>query len=483
MSMPAGRPSQMWRSSTWIFAAELLVVPTGLVTAGVLSRQLGPEQYGIFTLAATVVGWISWTVISMLSRAANRSIAVAENWQPVAAEVIRVHVVAGLSVGALVLLSADALSHAFRQPAITWPLRLMALDLPLMIVAQGYRSVLTGSGNQSYLARLAAVRWIVRMCAIVGFVLLGFSVLGAAGGLVVASAAELVVAYRRVGRPARGSPAVARTIRMDLLSLAVPVSLAAIGLRLFDRADLYLLSVLGASAEDLGVYGAAQNLTIVASLLAGAVAPVVLATISRMRRDEDLVAASQIARQVMSLPYLVLPFAALASASAPQIMGVVYGARFGGSAVPFALLAFASVAQLSVAFSSVLLVAFGRPWLVLSVCIPMLILLGLLGRWLVPTAGVAGASEAMLLASLGGAGVAQMLTALVANAHARWRSIIAGGVLAVGCYGAARVWPTASTLGALVELTVLSTCIVLLLLVSGELRWSAWRLGRVPTPS
>lgn len=469
--------SQMWKHSTWIFAAELLVVPTGLITAGVLTRRLGPDLYGIFTLAATIVAWLHWTVISMFSRAANRTIAVAVDWQPVAAEVIRLHALAGVLIGSLLLIGAGALANVFRQPALVGPLRLLALDLLLVILAQGYRSILLGRGDQRYVSRLAAVRWIVRMCAVVAFVAWGYAVLGAVSGLIVASCAELVVARRRVGVPTRASGPIAQRIRAELLTLAIPVSLGAIGLRFFDRADLFLMSVLGGTPEALGIYGAAQNLTLVGSLLAWAVGPVVLSSVLRMRRAEQHVAAASVERQVMTLPYLLVPFAALASGAAPVLMGLVYGEAFAASAMPFSILAFASVAQLSIAFSTTLFVAAGRPWLVLAVSIPMLLILTLCGIWLIPARGIVGASLSMLVASVGGAVIAQTLVAQVVGAAAARRSIAVGILMAVAAYAAARALPSTSAIGEIAELAMLGGGVVALLRVSGELTWSPWRFG------
>jgi O-antigen/teichoic acid export membrane protein len=41
-----------------VFLGEMLLVPTGLVTAAFLTRKLAPEGYGLFAVAATLVAWI-----------------------------------------------------------------------------------------------------------------------------------------------------------------------------------------------------------------------------------------------------------------------------------------------------------------------------------------------------------------------------------------------------------------------------------------
>jgi len=51
-------PHRPGLESARIFAAQLLIRPTGLITAGFLTRQLGPEPYGVLTLAVMTVGWL-----------------------------------------------------------------------------------------------------------------------------------------------------------------------------------------------------------------------------------------------------------------------------------------------------------------------------------------------------------------------------------------------------------------------------------------
>jgi O-antigen/teichoic acid export membrane protein len=38
-----------------VFLAEALLLPTGLLTTAYVTRKLGPEGYGLFVLAATLV--------------------------------------------------------------------------------------------------------------------------------------------------------------------------------------------------------------------------------------------------------------------------------------------------------------------------------------------------------------------------------------------------------------------------------------------
>jgi hypothetical protein len=68
----------------WVFLAEALVLPTGVVTAAFLTRKLGLQGYGLFTLAVMVVGWSEWTITSLFAHATVKLVSETKDWQPVA---------------------------------------------------------------------------------------------------------------------------------------------------------------------------------------------------------------------------------------------------------------------------------------------------------------------------------------------------------------------------------------------------------------
>ena len=85
-----------------VFLAEALILPTGLLTAAFLTRRLGPEGYGLLTLVATIVSWVEWSITSVFARAAVKFVGEAQDWRPVGATVLRLHIM--MSGGAVVVL-------------------------------------------------------------------------------------------------------------------------------------------------------------------------------------------------------------------------------------------------------------------------------------------------------------------------------------------------------------------------------------------
>src|SRR5262245_12459863 len=86
-SFPTGR--HLRDGTVRVFLAEALMLPTGLLTVAVLTRRLGPHDYGLFVLAATLVIGIETTISSLFSRATVKFIGAAEDWRGVGATVLR----------------------------------------------------------------------------------------------------------------------------------------------------------------------------------------------------------------------------------------------------------------------------------------------------------------------------------------------------------------------------------------------------------
>jgi len=52
--------------ATRVFLAEALIFPSGLIIVIFLTRKLGPESYGHFTLAAAIITWLALLMIAAL---------------------------------------------------------------------------------------------------------------------------------------------------------------------------------------------------------------------------------------------------------------------------------------------------------------------------------------------------------------------------------------------------------------------------------
>ncbi len=126
----------MMKGTIRVFLGEALLLPTGLLTAAFLTRKLAPEGYGLFTVAATMVAWVEWSISATFSRATFKLIGEADDWRPIGAAVARLHLVLGGVTAVTLWLCADLIASLFKAPALGSYLRLFAIDIPIFSLAK-----------------------------------------------------------------------------------------------------------------------------------------------------------------------------------------------------------------------------------------------------------------------------------------------------------------------------------------------------------
>jgi O-antigen/teichoic acid export membrane protein len=391
--------------SAWVLVAEGLAVPSGLLTVAVATRFLGPGEYGLFALAATAVAWVEWGLASGFARAGVRLISEASDWRP--AGTALVHHQFGVSVLAMLALwlLADPIADQLGEPRLTEYLRLYAIDIPLFGLAQAHRGVLIGLGHFGHRAMASAGRWTARALLIVILLELGLSVEGAILGSLGASVVELAIARWRVRptlltRPGAGYPM--RRVWGD----AGPLFALGLGMRVLEKLDLVLLKALGGSAEQAGIYAAAQNLTIGPGLVALAASPILLATLSRLVHAGAPDEARGVGREALRLMVVLAPIAAIAAAVSPEVAVLLYGRAFTDSGPLAAVLMLGAAAMAAFSLVTSVLIGAGRSTWSVGLVLGMLAL-ALIGHLVaIPRWGPLGAavvtSAATSVGALGG---------------------------------------------------------------------------------
>jgi O-antigen/teichoic acid export membrane protein len=458
-----------------VFLAEALIVPTGLLTVALLTRHLGPSDYGRYTLAVTFVLWLEWGFSAPFARAAVRLVGGAAEWGPMAALVVRVQFVVGVLTALALWLTAPIVARTLDEPALSSLLRLFSLDLPLFALAQAHQQVLIALGHFRVRALLSAARWIVRLALIAAAVAFGLSVRGIVMAVVSTTAIEVALARRFVRPQLFGRVEV--PVR-QMFDYAVPLLLSALCLRVFDRIDVVLLKFFGRTSAEVGMYGAAQNLTLVTGLFSLSFSPILLSTLAQAVRAGDMTHARRIARDSMKIGLLLLPVAAIVAASARDIVALVFGTQYLASTAVFQWLIFAGVASVAISIVVAVLTGGSRPFWTLYAVAPLPVIAIIAHTWAIPRFGPVGAAMVTTLCGCGGAmfGVVAVyrLWQVTPPATSALRSVIlaAAGALA------ASSWPSPGVL-VIVKLAVLGLGVLVLLLVSGEFGQPRTRIDQV----
>ena len=175
--MRTQRSDTLARGTAFGILAEAIVLPTGLVSAAILTRSLGLELYGLIGVVMAAVGPVSWLLSSVLGLRSGVKIIAASD-DPIAASsgLLRLNLLIGV-VGALIFAgAAPILAEVLGQPAIVLALQLGAAELLLLPVARSHRDSLIATGAYSRAGIAAAVFNVVRLGGVILFILMGLGI-------------------------------------------------------------------------------------------------------------------------------------------------------------------------------------------------------------------------------------------------------------------------------------------------------------------
>ena len=372
-----------------VFLADALILPTGILTFAFLTRRLGPDGFGSFAIVSAIIVWIEASINTIFHRPTLKLVADTKDWKRVGATIVRLHLCVSLVATVLLWLLSPSIGKLFHEETLATYLRLFSLDIPLAGLTDSHRNLLVGIGGFRQRALSSAARWIGRLLLIVVLVELGLSVNGAILGNIGALLIELVVirVYIR--------PPLLTVIRVNLpgfWSYVWPLVLFAISVALFTRLDLFALKILGGTANEAGIYSAAQGLAVVPGIFAASFSPLLLSTLSRLITAGDVSQAKTISLDAMRLVIVLLPFAGMTAGMSYEIVDFVFGPLFRPAAPVFSLLIFGALGMVMISVVTAILTAAGKPKWVLVQGAPLLPIAFVGHILLIPRLGVIGAS-------------------------------------------------------------------------------------------
>lgn len=455
-------------SATRVFVAEALVLPTGMVTAIYLTRHLGPADYGLFSLAATLTGWLAWFVGALYGRATvkllSESPAPAPERSPAVAVMLRAYAITGGATTLALFVCATPLALLFGEPALAPYVRLLSFEVVLFAVAIAHKEILVGLRRFRERAICAAVRWTARMVLMIVLVQSGLSVWGAALGSVLATALELAIARFYV-RPSFTST---DAVPHGVWKMAAPLMGYSICTKLFQRVDLFALKALGGSAADAGYYGAAHNLSIALSLITLSLAPLLLANLVRLRLTGERETAAALCEGSLRFAIALLPFAAAAAGASGRIVPLLFGAQFAPTASIFSVLTFAELAMVLAAIAGSMIVAADRPRIVLAISAGMLVT-AVCGHLLViPRFGAVGAAGVTTAVAIAASLVYARLAATLWQVTFPYRTFLRAALLAVAAASLSAI-SVGPPYWVIPQLALVAVAIVFGFLLTGEL--------------
>ena len=447
-----------------VFLAGLLFPLTGIITAAFLTRRLGPEGYGLLVLSATLVVWIELGINSFFARTTIKFVAEAGDWRSIGVTVSRLHFLAGVGGAVLLALLAFPVATALNEPVLAPYLCLYSLHIPLTSLAQGYQNILVGIGHYRQKAVGTAAQWIARLVLILALVQLGLSIEGAILGSIGASLVELMISRRYTGLSFFGQ---AMFPSRSFWNVGFMLFLSGLSLNGYASLGLVMLKTFGGTAQEAGIYGAAQNLAILPGIFSMAFSPLLFSTLSRMLSAGETRQAKAIGQITMRMVLGLLPLAAMVAGAAHEIVPLFFGQPFEPAAPLFALLIFGAVAfvMISVVMAIVTAVAPARLTLMLSA---PLVFIAITGFWaVIPTFGALGAASVTAICSWLGAGICVAVVYRLWSIYPPVGTLLRSVVISGLAYTLAVIWPTTGLL-LLIKLAFIGGVILLTFFIFRE---------------
>jgi len=448
----------------WVFAAEALMIPTGLLTAAFLTRRLGPGAYGLLTITASFIAWLEWTINSFFGRATVKLLGDTKDWKSVGIAVINLQLAVSAGIAGVLWFLAPAVASFFDEPIMTGYIRLFCLDIPIFCTAIAYRHILIGLGSFRKRAFSSTMRWISRLILIVFLVEIGLSIEGAILAMIGASFVELCINYYYV----RILPFQRTQFSLRRLCVySLPLILYAASLRLYDRLDLFSLKALGGSAEIIGIYAASQSLSLVPAIFATAFVPTLLSILTRLHRIGDTESFKRISRHAFRFVIGLLPFAAMTAGMSLEIVHTAFGPHFLRAAHLLAILIFGSLSMLMIAVTTAILIARGKPRWTFVLAGP-LIPVSLAGYlWIIPQWGAVGAAWVTTACAVSGAAVMILAVNRLCGISFPRLTFARSAILSIATYFLANLWMVYSYLLVL-KILIIAGVIGLGFLLLGE---------------
>jgi O-antigen/teichoic acid export membrane protein len=445
--------------------AESIAMPAGLITAAVMTRGLGPEVYGSFAVVASTVATLEWLLIAIYARAVVKFVAEADVWPPVAATSFRAYVLSGMGIGAAIWLLAGPMAAALNDPSLAEYFRLFAPQIPLFAVGAACKGVLAGRGRYRAQAVGSAVGWTARMVFIVLFVQFGWGLRGAILGSICGTGIGAIVALFMVGQVVWGRSGL--PIR-ELYQLALPAFLTMLFARLLDQVGIWSLEAFGDNPAEVGYYGAAMNVLMVTSMIAAAVTPALVSTLSAARRRGDAAAVEEVSTGSLRFGIVLFPFAAIVAGAAHELVPLLFGAAFAASAPLMGLLMVGAIARANVVLIAAMMVSVSRAWTAAVIAAPLPVLAVTGHAIAIPRYGAIGAATVASGLAIGGAIVSAVAFTRLMRLRMPWTTIARSVIISVGVYLVALLWPTSGAL-LFAKLVLLSGAALVAFVGSGEL--------------
>lgn len=388
------------RGALALLGVQLVFLIGGYAVHSFLGRRLGPADYGVYGVVIAFLVWMEVSLTGGFPYAIRKFGAEnAELMPAIARASMRGQVVFAALLTVAAMAAAPTIAGLLHDPGLTGLIRIASIDIPIYAFYFCFMAIL--NGRRSYMRQAAAMAAYAagKVAAVILLVALGFGVMGALIGNILASVAGLIIAVAAAGRIPKATPYPFNR----LVKYAGSTSILGIFFTLLISIDLFAVKAMVGTAATVGYYAAANTLARAPFLLFIGIASATLPALSKAASETDHELARKYMGQATRLHLMLLaPVVAILSGAAVGVVNLLFSDRYQSAAPALAILV---VAMMLFSFLHAvynIFVAMGdtrTPFLGTTFLIGVAAALNL---WLVPDYGIVGAAVAALFTSAAG---------------------------------------------------------------------------------
>lgn len=385
------------RGTRQFLIARACVVASSFVASAILTRALGPSNFGVYGVVISQLMWLEMLMNAGIPSATAQLMADSRHDQAAVESSARALLVGwSLALLATCWIAAPWVADLMRIPDGTVLLRIALLDLPFMAIFVSYDGALNGRRLFGILAAVQVAYGAIKLAGILLLVVLGISVEGALAAYVVSTgvlAAVLAVRYRPFGSRPRAP------IVREILAITAPMALYLVSIQVLLSLDLWSLKALWTGpGEVLGHYVASMNLSKMLLVISGAQSGVVFASVAWALAEGNAARARHHIQDATRFG-LILATAAwvLLVLNGSEVLSLLYSRPYadGDRFLPLQLAALAILVLLDILEAA--LMAAGHRWSIAGILLATVPFAWLGNVVLIPLLGPIGAAASLLL--------------------------------------------------------------------------------------
>ncbi len=397
------------RGTVAFFLLTSLGLGINYVYGIVISRRLGAEAFGLFSVGTTVCSIVSLMAVSGLDHAMLRFIPGLDaggQWaaaRATASRIVRVGCGIGIAAGAVLFLAAPPLSGRFFGKAFLRPvIDVIAVAVPAAVTGTLLLAFLQARHDvRKRLAIKYLAEPVSRFGLSLGLIAGGWGLSGALAGYAASFWVSGYLALRTFPRreAAAGGEIAAGAPVAGILRFAGPLAAGTAITLLTSRSDILILGRLPDAAQ-AGLFAAASQTAGIMAIVLYSVESVVAPHLSGALTTGDRPRVRSLYALALRWTLMLgVPLLALGLLFPREIMGL-FGARFRGAAGCLAILAGGQFINLATGSANYILLLAGKPVLSTLFELAAGVVQLSLNLLLIPHWGIQGAAAAMLVSVL-----------------------------------------------------------------------------------